>query len=616
MADYKYKPSIVIDDLVSGLKNLKQEAVSAEKVISMIGNRGNLNKLLTTFLQMSNVIEGLTADSDQLKASLGGQLKGGYLKNLDDTFGRLSELINKTRGLGENVLNIDLRKSDAKAQLKSLAKQIDVELDTLGMNKIDFKLFNEASLKDQRDMLIKHINQIGSEITVSVGKIDTSNISGLGNGIADGFDEAGKKIKDSGQKFNAEVQAQIDELEQQNKKLIDAKKKLQKTQDVVIRASKNERDSIPTQLFATQEELKSENVIATIDALTTEYDRLTNSMRHADTSAVEYYENLNRAAEILLKLKSISVTAKSGTDLRQFLLDSDKYDTLAKYSGTMLTGLRDKMSKKVGGIDQLDDIISSNNKRIENIKDLAKFTDPVERHLREIVSLANDLNNPDLNTQEYDALIDKIERLKQEFVELYNVKDQGDLRMLESLGEDDIEDDKAIKHFKDIIQLIDSTPSGGVVASQVEQVGQYAVSATEYINSMALAIRNLFSVASKNSEIEYKILINGQEIDARAGQIGATSRKTTAEAYLANLQSDTVVDAHSHQGLSANIDVADLSNAITRQYSGVAKLSAIIGDKEILTLDLAKVKAEDAYKALFKVNTSLILSHFIKSTTL
>lgn len=213
MADYTYKPSINIDGLVSGLKNLKAEAVSAEKVMAMIGNRGNLNKLLETFLRMDNLVNNLTRDSDKLRESFGKQLRGGYLDNLDKEFGNLSKLINDTRGLSENILNVDLRKSNASAQIRDIATQINTMMAGLGLaSKIDFDIFDAKSLGEQRDELIGYINQIGSQITLSIGKIDSSQIASIGDKVAEGLDDATKNIKNRGKKLNNEIRKQLKEL--------------------------------------------------------------------------------------------------------------------------------------------------------------------------------------------------------------------------------------------------------------------------------------------------------------------------------------------------------------------------------------------------------------------
>ncbi len=137
--------------------------------------------------------------------------------------------------------------------------------------------------------------------------------------------------------------------------------------------------------------------------------------------------------------------------------------------------------------------------------------------------------------------------------------------------------------------------------SGIAKIGSHVVNTTEYIRGMTIAMKEMFDVLSKTSDTEYKVLIGGQDISIKRGQYKEISGKTTAEAYLANIMQDTDVDAHSHMGITSNINAPDFLQAIKRYYSGMAKISAVIGRDDIVTLDLAKVKAEDAYVALEKL---------------
>lgn len=137
--------------------------------------------------------------------------------------------------------------------------------------------------------------------------------------------------------------------------------------------------------------------------------------------------------------------------------------------------------------------------------------------------------------------------------------------------------------------------------SGIAKIGSHVVNTTEYIRGMTIAMKEMFDVLSKASDTEYKVLIGGQDISIKRGQYKEISGKTTAEAYLANIMQDTDVDAHSHMGITSNINAPDFLQAIKRYYSGIAKISAVIGRDDIVTLDLAKVKAEDAYVALEKL---------------
>lgn len=127
------------------------------------------------------------------------------------------------------------------------------------------------------------------------------------------------------------------------------------------------------------------------------------------------------------------------------------------------------------------------------------------------------------------------------------------------------------------------------------------------VQNIANQIEKTFSSLSQQTDIEYKVLMNGQEIDVRAGGFKEVGLKTSAESWLANLDRDNILDAHSHQGGHSRIDVPDLKNAIERQYGGLAKLSAIIGGDDITTLDFSKLSQEDALKGLREVEE--FLSH-------
>lgn len=211
MAEYKYKPSMMIDDILKGLKGLKQEAVSADKILGMIGNKGNLNKLLAVFMSMDNMVEQLRQDSDQLKASFGEQLKLGYLTNLDEEFNKLSNGIKQMQKMSEDVLNINLKNSSAPQQLQALAEQINTILEGIGSpDRINISDFITKGLKEQRDSLIGYINNIGKDITLSIGNIDSSKIgAAVGDSIADGLEDASKKVEKSGKKLESAIKKAI-----------------------------------------------------------------------------------------------------------------------------------------------------------------------------------------------------------------------------------------------------------------------------------------------------------------------------------------------------------------------------------------------------------------------
>lgn len=615
MADYTYKPSINIDSLVSGLKNLKAEAVSAEKVMAMIGNRGNLNKLLETFLRMDDLVAGLTRDSERLRESFGKQLRGGYLDNLDKEFGNLSELINKTRGLSENVLNVDLRKSNASAQIKDIATQINTMMAGLGLaSKIDFEVFDTKSLQEQRDELIKCINQIGSQITFSVGKIDSSQVAGIGDVIAEGLDDATKNIKNKGEKFSEETQKQIDEINQQINRLKKLKAQISEKADLVSNVKKNGPDAISDDYGI---EVTADNIIKLFD----EIDMLSQKISSGKLSVEEYANSLLQLADATMKVQKASSVVKNDNELMEAFKATENgarkgknnlYDTLKFYSGAS----SDQYNKiiKANQQDFTQQAISDNKKIVKAFKSVEKglesYTDPIERSLREIDLWAQKLNDIELSPKVYDFIEDKLNSLQEKFKETYNIQEEA-LNKLEAnekmtltdLGIDEETTQQVIANMKGIIGGGTQSP-----AAAIEQAGQKAISATEYVNNMANALQRMFDVGSQKSEVEYKILVNGQEIDMRAGAYKSVPLNTVVDSYLANLNSNTLVSAHSHQGLSANINSDDFSNAVKTYKSGLAPLSAMVGDNYITTIDLTKVKLEDLAVAVEKVDAAVAKS--------
>lgn len=131
------------------------------------------------------------------------------------------------------------------------------------------------------------------------------------------------------------------------------------------------------------------------------------------------------------------------------------------------------------------------------------------------------------------------------------------------------------------------------------------VNKLEYIQLMATQIQRLFSAMSDEEvKLEYKILMNGHEVNLKAGGAKEVDFKTSIEALLGNLTTGTTVSMHNHPGgTSSKYNHFDLNEAISSFYSGTSKLSAIIGDDGITTLDLAKVKMEDALQVYEKLKS-------------
>ena len=357
-----------------------------------------------------------------------------------------------------------------------------------------------------------------------------------------------------------------------------------------------------------------------------------------DKKSLDYYKNLLKLSQVSLKLNKAFQDVKSNDSIKQSI-GSNTYSDLSLYALTK----SNKAKYLLGKIDNsnIDEIIKKEESKIESIiksdsgsaldtkdagnnikKHADMVADSVQYAKNKLTKAYTDYYNevakakksgvdvsPEIENKLYD-MYDNWKISNDDQWSLQGVVDNildgkldanGIKRAVDTVFKDfDIKPNVSLEELESEAKQSANEISVGLGGS-FDQVSKQAIEATEYVKGLEAAIRNMFNAASQKSNIEYKILVNGQNIDARNGAANAVSLKTSAEAYLANLNKDVDIDAHSHQGKSANINVDDLKSAINKHYSGLTKMSAIISDKDLVTLDLTKVKAEDAVKALAKV---------------
>lgn len=132
----------------------------------------------------------------------------------------------------------------------------------------------------------------------------------------------------------------------------------------------------------------------------------------------------------------------------------------------------------------------------------------------------------------------------------------------------------------------------------------------DYVEILSTKLEKLFdNVNSMSGTIEYKVLINGKEIDIKKGHDKGISVQEDIEAYLGSLNKNTIVSAHNHPGLaSSDFNAVDVKSIMDDVYGGIAKVGMIVSEHDISTLNLAGVDIVDAFKALKKIE-KLDLSH-------
>ena len=141
----------------------------------------------------------------------------------------------------------------------------------------------------------------------------------------------------------------------------------------------------------------------------------------------------------------------------------------------------------------------------------------------------------------------------------------------------------------------------GDAEGKIDSFGKKIIDVSEYISGMSAQLRSLFDVLSQPMETEYKVLINGQDVNIKKGDFDRVSTEKIAETYLSNLDRDAIVSAHSHMGADSGLNHMDLRNIISDFVSGTAKLGATIGKDGIATWNLAGVAMEDIAIAMEKI---------------
>lgn len=236
--------------------------------------------------------------------------------------------------------------------------------------------------------------------------------------------------------------------------------------------------------------------------------------------------------------------------------------------------------------------------------------DKLKKKIEEYYDVLEQRNTVQPGTVKYDGLSAQLDEIVDAIVKIKSIDKETERDLNGLFGDIEYGEiknvEEALEQVCDLLKIqMPSAMNGldgfGDMAQDMDMVGKKILTTTEYIRGMQLALKNMFDVMSQRSTIEFTALIDGQDIDAWAASAGEVSMKTKAEGYLSNLSKAAGVSLHSHQGVGANLNYNDISSAMKQHYGGLTDLTAVVGNEDILTLDLTKVKAEDAYKALKKL---------------
>lgn len=333
----------------------------------------------------------------------------------------------------------------------------------------------------------------------------------------------------------------------------------------------------------------------------------------ADKKSLEYQQKYVEYLRASARLAASSFDPSYGRD---YQISDDKkrdFEESATNAFSYVSKINKRTSNSINTM--LDKIVANIEMQISNMRldpdmiNIAEFNDTdglasnyneLNAKLKEYYGLKKKIATVRQDSAEYDDILNRQREIQDEIYYMSELDDEAQdefYDLFDKIDESNFSYDDAIKQFCSIleVEMPQSAKHG------FEQVGKHAIDTTEYIQGMTAQLRSMFDVLSQPMDVEYKVLINGQDINVKKGIEDRVPVQTIAEAYLSNIDRDAIVSAHSHQGGGPGLNALDLGNMIQDFYSGTAKLGATIGGDSINTWNLAGVAIEDAMKAMKEI---------------
>ena len=589
----------ISNDFKSQLQEMDTASSKMSVLNNLVGYLEKLDKALDQFkAEHKDDFKDMFAGLDD---QLTGSLKSVLGMSMQD-FGKLSGIKGR----------IDSAK-DAKAKLPEL-REIAQDINSL------FKVIGDKEFINIDEMFTGKGVKFEERIKILNGALDEfyASYQFVTNSIKDGFGAGGM----SGiNKMSEEVKAETQALRDETRALRAAQQQMlvvQSDLDGATNGNKSVQKKYKIDLTgdAQQQIDVITKLIGTFDGLRKNFVDTNGHFKTLDMSIAENRENLFSMIDAIIKLKNAWSQVDGNNDLEAILkgvggIGNDGGNLLGSLSKRARGQAKTLIENYLGDnfANQIQQAIEQRMQRFVELvpKDGIGKPGYSYNELAKILQKYHEDNAAKQSlkegSKEYEELDAQLEQVQTDLIQVHQLGDQAAESLREIFTAYELKEFGIDRLIAEVSQLLGVSEhmTDQLSGDALKGVGQHAVTATEYIHAMTNAIREMFDVLSKAPDIEYKALIGGTDIAIKVGQEKEVSAKTTAEAYLANIMQDTDVDVHSHQGKGADINAPDVRNALKRQSSGLTKISAIVGKDEIVTLDLAKVKAEDAEAAIKKL---------------
>lgn len=401
--------------------------------------------------------------------------------------------------------------------------------------------------------------------------------------------------------FSAEVQAEIDKLEAQITQLKSKKTELNKI--LTNKHLFDTADDLDLDVEATEDNVKR---------LIQQYQMLDDASKKIAKGTAQYNSNLAERAKIGLQISAIrdsdiEFDPKISKSIRD-IIDSDGF-----------TSILNEFEKTIGNISKnIDDEIAGIQAKILDVKkngisdqysgisgtggEISQY-DKLNKKLKEYFGLLEQRKNVKSDSLEYEQLTSEIDQVAEAIEKIKSIGDDDAFALRDILGDIEYEEitsvEDALERICNLLKIDIPSATGGTGSGPLGKM----VSEAEYIQGLILQIERLFgNINTMSGTIEYKVLINGQEVDIMQGGHKEVSQQAAVESYLGTLGKKRYAAAHNHPGgASSRYNEYDFKTAMNEIYNGVSAISMIVGEKDVTTLDLARVKMEDAMSVLQQI---------------
>lgn len=340
----------------------KQLKLISNDVLQMIHNMDTASNKMKVFTNFVGYLEKLDVALDQFKAYHKNDFKNMF-GNVDD---QLAKSLESALGLSQEKLGllsgirgrIDKALSDKAGveEFRNIAKDINELFATIGrpeaLNIDELFKGNGKKTAERVEALNNALHKFYLQYMLMASSIQNGFMSGGLQGLS-GLSEDAQK----------EVQKLYDAYDE----LITIQQKLQKAQsDIEKIHSKNSKKVV--------DEHKIDLTAESIGQLMTEFDLLEGQIQSGDKSSKEYYENLLKMTDVILKLNSALKTIRSDKSLLETFTEmkdvgkgyNNMVDKLSSYASIKGTQFENNFLGKTL-VDSLQKTIEASQARIANI---------------------------------------------------------------------------------------------------------------------------------------------------------------------------------------------------------------------------------------------------------